>query len=374
MTIAVHTNFLGEEQATFYNSFIFECLTRLTLNNPQHQFVLLSNKPFAVKLKFSNNVTLVLKGPASLNLLVNQYWFNYTIPRILKKHKADVFVSMDGICGMRISIPQCLFLSSLDYLENPSSHKKSHVRFYKKNIDAFLSKATVVATVFEHTKMLMQEEFKIPSKKINVVYCGTEEKRNSFSFEEKLIVKEQWAEGKEYFLYKAPISAKNNIINLLKAFSFFKKRQKSNMMLLMIGHLDKKDATFIKALKTFKFKAEVKILDNLTKDEIISITNSAMCLINPITTIDMGTTELEAMNSYLPVICTKSPILEEICGPAALYINPQSFEDIADKMMLVYKDEDGMKKMVAEGQQQLNRFNWDKTADLLWKSIQQATK
>jgi glycosyltransferase involved in cell wall biosynthesis len=59
--------------------------------------------------------------------------------------------------------------------------------------------------------------------------------------------------GNEYFIYSGEIGTHKNLLNLLKAFSAFKKRQKSNMQLLIAGKcLDGNTKIFLKALRLFK--------------------------------------------------------------------------------------------------------------------------
>ena len=68
--------------------------------------------------------------------------------------------------------------------------------------------------------------------KLHVINPGIDEIFKPLDWEEKEIIREKYAEGKAYFLFSGDINRRSNLINLLKAFSFFKKRQKSNMMLL----------------------------------------------------------------------------------------------------------------------------------------------
>lgn len=54
-------------------------------------------------------------------------------------------------------------------------------------------------------------------------------------WEEKIKVKEQYTAGTEYFLYAGSFRPGKNLVNLLKAFSLFKKRQQSNWKLVLAG-------------------------------------------------------------------------------------------------------------------------------------------
>ncbi len=48
-----------------------------------------------------------------------------------------------------------------------------------------------------------------------------------------------------------------------------------------------------------------------------------------------------------PVIAANASSLPEVCGPAALYVNPQSVEEIVEKMRGLLKD-DGLRLRLKE--------------------------
>ena len=366
MTIAVNTRLLG---ADGLGNFIFESLFRLTEKYPQHQFLYIFDKPFDKNLIFAENVTTVISGPETKNTLLWQYWFNYKIPAVLRKHKADVFISLDGICSLRTKMPQCLLVYDLTFLQYPQFFKKTQVQFFKKFTPRFLVKAKSIATVSQFSKSVIVDQYKISADKIDVVYSGINEIFKPITPEEKETIKEKYTEGKEYFLSPGGDGFNNNLINLLKAFSFFKKRQKSNMMLLIAG---KADEPFKKDLETFKFRNEVRLLENLSEEELAKITAAAYAMVYPVFYDAVAMAPLQAMQCEVPVVSSNAGALPELCGDAALYFNPEDFKDIAEKMMLVFKDENKAKELVKVGRIQSNLYYWDKTAGLLWQSVLKA--
>ncbi|MFX5611027.1 hypothetical protein ABTD85_21610, partial [Acinetobacter baumannii] len=58
---------------------------------------------------------------------------------------------------------------------------------------------------------------------------------------------------------------------------------------------------------------------------------------------------------------------------AAVYANPDDYEEIAEKMKLLYRDETFRNEMINNGKVQCKKFSWDNTADLLWQSILKTT-
>jgi glycosyltransferase involved in cell wall biosynthesis len=369
MTIAVNTGFSGEGQPDDTWNFIFECLSRLAEKHPQHQFVFLFDKLYPENGIFSNNVTTVITGPRSKNTLLWQCWFNYKLPALLKKHKADVLISMDGICSLRTKLPQCLFVPDLTFLQYPKILKISQAHFFKKFMPEFLTKAKSIATVSQFSKSVIVDEYKIDTGKIDVVYSGISEMFKPILQKDKEAIKEKYTEGKEYFLSPGNSGPANNLVNLLKAFSFFKKRQKSNMMLLIAGNPDEH---FTKQLQTFKFRNEVRLLENLPNEELAKITAAAYAMVYPALYADFATAPLQAMQCEVPVVSSNAGALPELCGGTALYSDPNDFKDIAENMMLVFKDENKAKELVKAGKIQARLYQWDKTIDLFWQFILKA--
>jgi glycosyltransferase involved in cell wall biosynthesis len=72
---------------------------------------------------------------------------------------------------------------------------------------------------------------------------------------------------------------------------------------------------------------------------------------------------LEAMYYGCPVVASNSSCLPEIGGDAALYFNPESQEELADKLKDVIYDSDIKNKLTEKGKIRENEFSWDKCAD-----------
>jgi glycosyltransferase involved in cell wall biosynthesis len=188
--------------------------------------------------------------------------------------------------------------------------------------------------------------------------------------QERESVKEKYAEGNEYFIHTGKIHPGANLINVLKAFSAFKKRQKSGMQLLIITNGGKYYERFLSTVSLFKFKEDVNILNGLTQNEISKITASAYALVHPSFFESFGSSLIDAMKYDVPIITSLTGAMPEICGDAALYADPENFKDIAVKMMTLFKDENLRKELIEKGKLQVQKYNWNITAELVWNSIE----
>jgi glycosyltransferase involved in cell wall biosynthesis len=235
-----------------------------------------------------------------------------------------------------------------------------------------LNKATSIATVSEFSKQDIINQYKTDAAKINVVFNGVKEIFQPENDEDKAATKNNYTDGKEYFIYAGAIHPRKNLMNLLKAFSVFKKRQQTNMKLVLAGRLAWKYESFEKDLKSYKYRSDVVMTGYVEDKELVKLIGAAYGMVYPSLFEGFGVPLLEAMQCDVPVITSAGSAMQEIAKEAALYVDAMSHNDIADKMMLLYKDENLRKELVLKGREVAKQYNWDKTAALLWQSIEKA--
>ena len=149
MIIAVNTRFLIQGTLEGYGHFLQEILQRITLSHPEHQFLFIFDRPYANGYNWPPNIRSIIVGPPARHPLLWKLWYDVKIPAVLRKYKADVFVSADGFCSLRTRVPQCLVVHDLAFLHYPDFNKKTHLFFYKMYTPKFLEKAGSLVTVSE---------------------------------------------------------------------------------------------------------------------------------------------------------------------------------------------------------------------------------
>lgn len=372
MKIAVNTRFLLKDYLEGYGYFIYETFKRITAAHPDHEFIFIFDRPYDQRFVVGSNVKAVVTGPPARHPLLWKLWYDIKIPALLRKYKADVFVSCDGFCSLGTKVPQCLMVHDLAFLHYPSFIPKSHLLYYKRYTPKMLAKAKAIATVSAFSKNDIIEQYGVSAEKINVVYSAAKEIFVPLTDEEKQATKAKYTGGKEYFLYAGAIHPRKNLVNLLKAFSLFKKRQQSSMKLVLTGRLAWNYDSFIKNLKTYKYRDDVMMTGYVEEEELKNLIGSAYAMVYTSLFEGFGVPVLEAMQSDVPVITSLNSSMQEIAKEAALYADPESPADMAEKMMLLYKDEKLRKQLIEKGRWNSRDYNWSRTAELLWQSIEKA--
>jgi glycosyltransferase involved in cell wall biosynthesis len=369
MIVAVNTRFLLDDHLEGYGYFSKEILRRITEQHPEHQFHFFFDRPFQQDYLFAPNVTGHVLSPPARHPLLWKYWFDVAVTRRLQKIKADVFFSPDGQCSLTTRVPQYLVVHDLGFLHYPEGYQKTHLAYYKHYTPKFIRKASAVATVSQFSKDDIIKTYDIAPEKIAVVYNGVKEIFRPFSFDEQIAVKEKYTGGAEFFLYTGAIHPRKNLVNLLKAYSVFKRRLQSSLKLVLAGRLAWKNDEFLELLKTYKYREDVVLTGYLPEEDLTALTASAYAAVYPSFFEGFGVPVAEAMRCGVPVLTSKDSAMEEISSGAGLYFDPANVDDIAYKLMFIYKNEGDRKELIRKGLSIGAHYTWQRTADLVWEGI-----
>lgn len=369
MRIAVNTRLFLKNRLEGIGWFAHEMLSRLVKQHPEHEFIFFFDRPFHPDFVFDKNVTPVVLGPQARHPFLYILWCEWSIPRALKKYKADVYFSPDGLGSLNTKVPTCITIHDLAYLHYPQFMDTLHRWHYRKYLPLFARKATRVVAVSEFTRQDIVHAYALPEEKIDVVYNGAHEAYRPLSEVEKEQIKETFTDGEAYFLFTGALHPRKNVINLLKAFVQFKRRQKSKLKLVIVGRMAWKYKEIEEARLRMPYKEDVIWTGYLEVETLSKVTAAAYAMVFPSLFEGFGIPILEAMTCGVPVLVSNTSSMPEVGGAAALLFDPEKPEDIAAKMMMVYKDEVLRGKMVKASLAQSQKFNWDKSADQLWHSL-----
>lgn len=366
MRIAVNTRLLLKDKLEGIGWFTHQTLERIVRQHPEHEFIFFFDRPYDPMFVFAPNVTPVVVGPQARHAVLFYLWFEWRLPALLKKYKADLFLSPDGFSSLSTKVPTCLVIHDLAFEHYPEHFKLSHKLYWRHYSPLFAKHAQRIATVSTYSKEDISKQYKISADKIDVVYNGAHKEYRPLSWEEKEATKTKYADGCEYFVFAGALHPRKNIVNLLKAFITFKKKQRSNMKLVIVGRLAWKYEEVAEMRENMPFKEDVKWVGYMGVEELSKVMGAAYALVYASLFEGFGIPILEAYQCNVPAIVSNTSSMPEVAGDAALLVDPTDADDIANKMQLIYKDETLRAKLIANIPEQVKKFNWELSAKRLW--------
>jgi glycosyltransferase involved in cell wall biosynthesis len=369
MRIAVNTRFLMSNKLEGIGWFTHEVLKRWVEWHPEHEFIFIFDRPFSDEFIFAENVTGVDIFPPARHPLLFYWWYEWSIPKVLKKYKPDVFVSPDGFISLRTKVPTLMVLHDIAWKHFPKHVYYSAMKYYNYYVPKFIKGATRLATVSQFSKDDIINSYGADASKIDVVYNGSHKNYQPLTESEQNEIRTTHTEGQPYFLYLGSINPRKNVPNLIRAFNQFKEKTSAPTKLVLVGRIRKGEGEIGALLSASKFEKDIILPGYISNELLPKIIASAYALTYVSLFEGFGIPLLEAMYCEVPSITSNCSSMPEVVGDAALLVDPSSVEDISQKMVQLWTDKNLRNALVEKGKIQRQNFSWDLTAHKMWDSL-----
>lgn len=368
--IAVNARLLLKDRLEGIGRFSYEVLKRMVERNPEVRFSFFFDRPWHEDFIFGPNVEPHVLIPQARHPFLYYWFFHLSVTRKLRKLKPDLFFSPDGYLSLRTPVPQVPVFHDLAFEHYPEFISRIEAWYYRKYFPQYAQKAQQILTVSQYSKQDLHTLYKVPEEKIHVVYNGASEYFFPIDPAEQQQVREQYAEGKQYFHYVGAIHPRKNLDTLIQAFDQFKKQTGSPVKLLIVGRKAWNFEEVIHSYATSDYKEEIHFTGFVSGEELNRIYAASLCLCYVPWFEGFGIPVIEAMQSETAVICSNVSSLPEVAGDATLMVPPGSPESIAEAMAKVYQSPELRDQLIHKGRTQRTLFSWDKTYQKAWNILE----
>ncbi len=375
MKIVINCWVLRNKQLDGIGYFTINTLQRIIKNNPSVSFIMLCDKNYTETYFDFENVRIQKVFPPYRHPLLYIFYLEFVLPFVLRKHKPSLFVSAEGFLSLLSSCKQLPLFYDLNfehYPENIPLKNRLYFRFFFKR---FARKATRIATISAYSKSDIIEQYKIPAEKIDNVSCGINSNFYQLTDVEKSDASMKYSGGVPYFFFVGSMHPRKNMLRLLQAFNEFKRISNSNFKLVIAGVMHFSRSEMQEYYASCNYKTDILFLGRLSDDELKKALGAAYALTFVPVFEGFGLPIVEAFEAGVPVLAANATSLPEVAGDAAVYADPFDVSSIANGMLSLYENKDELcEKLIAKGLIQKQHFSWDKTAVLLWNSMEKAMR
>ena len=369
MKIAVNTRLLLKDKLEGIGWFTYESMKRIVLNHPEHTFYFIFDRKHDPQFIFAKNVIPVEIFPPARHPYLWYVYFEFSIPRILRKLKPDLFLSTDGWLSLRTNVPQVDVIHDLNFEHRKDFLKSKYQNYYTRFFPKFARKAVRIATVSEFSKQDLQRFYSIPKEKIDVVYNGSNAVYQPLTEDKQQRMRQKYANGLPYFLFVSAIHKRKNLANILRAFEQYKAQTGADTQFVVVGARAGKQDELDAVLRSMTFARDVRFVGRLSAEDLSQVMASSLALVYATLFEGFGIPIVEAFNAETAVITSNVTSMPEVAGEAALLVDPTSVEQIADAMTCLATDENLRQELIAKGREQRKLFSWDQTAERLWDCV-----
>lgn len=372
MKIAVNTRLLLKDRLEGIGWFTYESLKRMVRNHPEHTFYFIFDRKHDPSFVFANNVVPVEIFPPARHPYLWYLYFEFAIPRVLRKIKPDLFLSPDGWLSLRTNVPQVDVIHDLNFEHRQDFLLSKYQHYYTTFFPKFARKAVRIATVSSFSKHDIHTLYGIPEERIDVVYNGSNAIYKSLTNEEQAVVREQYTQGKPYFIFVSAIHKRKNLANILRAFEAFKKATGSEAKFMVVGARAGLQGDVDEVYGQMRYASDVIFTGRLSAEALSRVLASSIALVYASLFEGFGIPIVEAFHAETAVITSTVTSMPEVAGDAALLVDPNEVKQIEEAMTKVATDEGLRQSLIERGRRQRQCFNWDLTADRLWDCVEKA--
>ena len=263
-------------------------------------------------------------------------------------------------CRSVVTIHDILFES------HPQFFPPFHRGLLKLFIPLSARRASKVVAVSEFTKREIVKHYKVSEDKIAVVCEGASEGFSRVS-DQRLIARTLGRYGitDKYILFVGRIEPRKNIVGVLEAFDYVKKKGGRDLCLVVVGQQDRlfQEKRLFEAVKEMKSRPDILFTGGVSEEELAVLYNGAEVLVYPAFAEGFGLPVLEAMSCGTPVITSNTTSLPEVAGDAAVLVDPHSVADIGANLENLLDNETLRKELSARGLKRAQAFGWAKAAE-----------
>jgi hypothetical protein len=307
----------------------------------------------------------VVVKPIKNNNFLLQYWCRWRLPRLLKKIKADLFISELPLLSSHNSVPQMMVLRNGFFIANNSLDNVKFWRFQKQRLSQFIKQASHI--IADNRWVASQLEMLHPAStsKTTVLPVLFEPAFSPLLWEQRDSVLNLYSNDIEYFYCYHNHVTQPYMKLLLKAFSLFKKRMKSSLQLVLIQSTKEPP---VADFHLYKYRKEVHLhyIKDVAIEAAIVGASFAGIFLQPDVWGDLGASHCIKTGNVPIVSDTENN--RQLYGNAAHYVGDGQ-QALADALMLLYKDDNYKQELSKAGEIWIQDFENNQASRLFEQTI-----
>jgi glycosyltransferase involved in cell wall biosynthesis len=323
-----------------------------------HQFVFLYRNPALVGTYAAHPDVeeTAIPGRSSLG------WDQVAVPRAVRRHRVDVLYNPKYSIPLRAPCPSVWVCHGLDWYVMPWASRFVDRLSHRFLVPRYASRAAAIIAVSEVTRQHVLQYLPAPAERVPVVYSGVDDVfRRPIDAQRLAAVRAKYALPERFLLYAGAIYPPKNYTRLIRAYARVGPARGIPLVIaggenrfLSEGELREPEALGIEDW--------VRRPGWVEQEELAAFYAMADALLLPSLFESCGLPVLEAMAAGCPVVTADRYGTKELAEGAAVLVNPEDVDAIADGIGRVLDDGPLRERLIATGRERSRSFTWERCA------------
>ena len=277
----------------------------------------------------------------------------------------DLFHSPDFVLPPLRHARGLITVHDLAFLRVPECADPGLRAYLTKAVPRSIARAHRILADSENTRRDLMELLGVPAERIRVVPAGVDSRFHPIADEAELErVRRRYRLEEPFILSLGTLEPRKNFVRLIEAHAQLRRRLPSAPRLVIAGDRGwLYEDIFAAAEKSGS--GQVRFLGFVPDEDLPALYTMAELFAFPSLYEGFGLPPLEAMACGTPVVCSNRPSLPETVGDAALLVDAEDVEELAQAMQRLLENEELRAEMRERGLRRARRFTWRKAAEKL---------
>jgi glycosyltransferase involved in cell wall biosynthesis len=341
-----------------------ELIRQLQIINTPHQFVVfVKDDEDNQVIHESENISIIrIKGGPY------PYWEQVLLPAEAKRHNVDLLHCTSNTAPLSLNIPLVLTLHDIIYLEQWNFTKGSAYQItgnlYRRwNVPSAVRRSSSIITVSDFEREKIKKHFNLSDETITTIHNGVgthfTDEINSSTLNG---IQSKYNLPDLFIFFLGNTDPKKNVINVLKAMSILRAAGNLDFHLVMVDIDRQYLSSILHQVGDASLESHIRFTGYVPNHELPAIYSLATIFLYPSLRESFGIPILEAMACGTPVITSNTSSMPEVAGDAAIYVDPFSADDIAEKIRALMDSETNRNALALRGKKRSSLFSWKENA------------
>ena len=331
-------------------------MAALMENYPNEMYSLFNPKPAKIEFQIPAGIHSETIQPSGIYKKFHSIWRSKGITKELAQIKPDLYhgLSHELPYGIeKTGVKSIVTMHDLIFVRHPEWYQKIDVKLYTKKYRHACNVADCIVAIGEQTKQDLIAYWDIDPARIEVVRQGCDARFwQTASGEKKAELQAKFNLPHQFLLQVGTLEPRKNHFNTFQALQSLK----GEVSLVIVG----RENAYKKELEAFieanNLQQKVLFLHNVSNEELPALYQLAKASVYPSFFEGFGIPVLESIVSGTPVITTNKQCFKDAGGDAAVYVDAESSEELANAIEQLLADSNYYEQLKAKGEEHKLQF------------------
>lgn len=265
----------------------------------------------------------------------------------------------------QFQLPLVTTVHDMSYLRFPQFLPKDRLAWLRRRMGVTLARSRVIVTDSRFTRQELLELCPaVDPSRVLVTHLGVDLDYYADPAHEARIdaVRDRLALPRQFVLYLGTLEPRKNLQGLIQAYQALPPALQREYPLVLAGMSGWKQGYFRGALDELRSRGVLHEVGYVDESDVPALMKAASVFCFPSLYEGFGLPPLEAAACGTPVLSSRTASLPEVLGDAAVYVDPNSPEEISAGLVRLLGDEPLRRSLRAAGQARAALFPWENCA------------